>query len=100
AVVRAPTDGPQPVCLLPVVGPGRVLRAVVSLRNLIAVDADTIVEDMVRHSISTHALTDREQAAREFLSHRLIAMPVTDQEDRLVGILTMDDVLDIMDEED
>src|SRR5699024_10641796 len=79
-VVRARIDGPETVYLLPVVGPGRVLRGVVSLRNLIAVDPDTIVEDMVRDSISTHALTDREQAAREFLSHRLIAMPVTDQE--------------------
>ncbi|WP_025780600.1 magnesium transporter [Brevibacterium sp. VCM10] len=99
-VVRARIDGPETVYLLPVVGPGRVLRGVVSLRNLIAVDEDTIIEDMVRDSISTHALTDREEAAREFLSHRLIAMPVTDQEDRLVGILTMDDVLDIIDEED
>ena len=99
-VVRARIDGPETVYLLPVVGPGRVLRGVVSLRNLIAVDGDTIIEDMVRDSISTHALSDREEAAREFLSHRLIAMPVTDQEDRLVGILTMDDVLDIIDEED
>lgn len=99
-VVRARIDGPETIYLLPVVGPGRVLRGVVSLRNLLAADEDTIIEDMVRDSISTHALSDREEAAREFLSHRLIAMPVTDQEERLVGILTMDDVLDIVDEED
>jgi magnesium transporter len=99
-VVRSRIDGPETVYLLPVVGPGRVLRGVVSLRNLIAADGDTVIEDMVRDSLSTHAQTDREEAAREFLSHRLIAMPVTDQEDRLVGILTMDDVLDIIDEED
>jgi magnesium transporter len=99
-VVHARIDGPETVYLLPVVGPGRVLRGVVSLRNLLAADDDMVIGDMVRDSISTHALTDREQAAREFLSHRLIAMPVTDQEDRLVGILTMDDVLDIIDEED
>jgi magnesium transporter len=99
-VVRARIDGPETVYLLPVVGPGRVLRGVVSLRNLLAADEDTIIEDMVRDSLSTHALTDREVASREFLSHRLIAMPVTDEEERLVGILTMDDVLDIVDEED
>ncbi|GGC50927.1 magnesium transporter MgtE [Brevibacterium sediminis] len=99
-VVRARIDGPETVYLLPVVGPGRVLRGVVSLRNLLAADEDTIIEDIVRDSLSTHALTDREEASREFLSHRLIAMPVTDQEERLVGILTMDDVLDIVDEED
>lgn len=99
-VVRARIDGPETVYLLPVVGPGRVLRGVVSLRNLLAAEDDTIIEDMVRDSLSTHALTDREEASREFLSHRLIAMPVTDQEERLVGILTMDDVLDIVDEED
>lgn len=99
-VVRARIDGPETVYLLPVVGAGRVLLGVVSLRNLIAEDADTLIEDMVRESISTQALTDREVASREFLSHRLIAMPVVDKEERLVGILTMDDVLDIVDEED
>ncbi|GAA1869481.1 magnesium transporter [Brevibacterium marinum] len=99
-VVRARIDGPETVYLLPVVGPGRVLLGVVSLRNLIAADPDTPLSEMVRESITAHALTDREAASRDFLSHRLIAMPVVDQEERLVGILTMDDVLDIVDEED
>lgn len=99
-VVRARIDGPETVYLLPVVGPGRVLQGVVSLRNLIAADPETPMSDIVRESITAHALTDRETASREFLSHRLIAMPVVDQEERLVGILTMDDVLDIVDEED
>lgn len=99
-VVRARIDGPETVYLLPVVGPGRVLQGVVSLRNLIGADPETIISEIVRESITAHALTDRESASREFLSHRLIAMPVVDQEERLVGILTMDDVLDIVDEED
>ncbi|MGO2986091.1 MAG: magnesium transporter [Brevibacterium aurantiacum] len=99
-VVRARIDGPETVYLLPVVGPGRVLLGVISLRNLIAAEPSTPLSEMVRESITTHALTNRETASREFLSHRLIAMPVVDEEERLVGILTMDDVLDIVDEED
>jgi magnesium transporter len=50
--------------------------------------------------LTAYADTDREETAREFLSHRLIAMPVVDRENRLVGILTVDDALDIVDEED
>lgn len=99
-VVRARIDGPETVYLLPVVGSGRVLLGVVSLRNLIAAEPEAIIGEMVRESITTHAQTDREAASRTFLSHRLIAMPVVDEENRLVGILTMDDVLDIVDEED
>ena len=99
-VVRARIDGPETVYLLPVVGSGRVLLGVVSLRNLIAAEPEAIVGEMVRESITTQAQTDREEASRTFLSHRLIAMPVVDEENRLVGVLTMDDVLDIVDEED
>ena len=102
-IVRARIDGPETIYLLPVVGTGRVMSGVVSLRNLLAMEAsspDTLVGEIARDAISVHALTDREEASREFLSHRLIAMPVVDEEDRLVGILTMDDVLDIVDEED
>jgi magnesium transporter len=58
------------------------------------------VGELANPSISVHAHTAREAAARTFLSHRLIAMPVVDEEERLLGILTMDDVLDIVDEED
>ncbi|WP_029089283.1 magnesium transporter [Brevibacterium album] len=98
--VRAHIDEPETVYLLPVVGPGRVLEGVVSLRSLLAAAPDRPLAELTREATSTHALTDREVASRDFLSHRLIAMPVTDDEERLLGILTMDDVLDIIDEED
>lgn len=101
-LVVAHIVGPETVYLLPVVSSGRTLAGVVSLRNLIAEHArDPIqtVDNIARKSIAAHALTDREDAAREFLAHRLIAMPIVDEEERLVGILTMDDVLDITDEE-
>jgi magnesium transporter len=102
-VVRDSIDTPETVYLLPVVGTGRVLVGVVSLRNLIAeVEKDPNIQigEIKRESISVKAQSEREEAARRFLSHRLIAMPVVDEEDRLVGILTMDDALDIIDEED
>ena len=102
-IVRTRIDGPETIYLLPVVSRGRTLTGVVSLRNLLEAEATTpevSMRDLARDAISVHALTDREEAARTFLSHRLIAMPVVDEEDRLIGILTMDDVLDIVDEED
>ena len=102
-IVRTRIDGPETIYLLPVVSQGRQLMGVVSLRNLLEAEATTpevSMRDLARDAISVHALTDREEAARTFLSHRLIAMPVVDEEDRLIGILTMDDVLDIVDEED
>ena len=102
-VVRARIDGPETVYLLPVVGEGRRLTGVVSLRRLLAAEAadpQAPVGELANPAISVHAHTAREAAARTFLSHRLIAMPVVDEEERLLGILTMDDVLDIVDEED
>lgn len=101
-LVYAHIDSPETVYLLPAVGAGRTLTGVVSLRNLIAEQTrnpNQTIGNIARESVSVHALTDREEAAREFLAHRLIAMPIVDEEERLVGILTMDDVLDITDEE-
>lgn len=101
-VVYAHIDRPETVYLLPVVGSGRKLTGVVSLRNLLAEqarDPAKTVGKVAREPVAVHALTDRETAAREFLARRLIAMPIVDEEERLIGILTMDDVLDITDEE-
>ena len=83
-IVRTRIDGPETIYLLPVVSRGRTLTGVVSLRNLLEAEATTpevSMRDLARDAISVHALTDREEAARTFLSHRLIAMPVVDEED-------------------
>lgn len=99
-VVRERIYEPETVYLLPVLARGRTLAGVVSLRTLVGASPDTPVTELMREPSSVEAMTDREDAARSFLDQRLIAMPVVDAENRLLGILTMDDVLDIIDEED
>lgn len=99
-VVRARIDEPETVYLLPVLAPGRILVGVVSLRTLVGAAPDTPITQLMREPSAVEAMTNREDASRSFLDQRLIAMPVVDAENRLLGILTMDDVLDIVDEED
>ena len=54
---------------------------------------------MHRSVVSLHTLMDQEEVARMFKKYEFTAMPVVDNEDRLVGIITMDDVVDILEEE-
>ncbi|GMA30246.1 magnesium transporter [Litorihabitans aurantiacus] len=76
-------------------GDGR-LEGVVSFRDLVLADADTPVAELVEPDVITIApLTDQEEAARTVVAHRLLAMPVVDDDGRLLGILTSDDASDI-----
>lgn len=73
---------------------------VVSLRRLIAADPQTPVRDIMKEPVSARATAPREATARRFLSEELLAMPIVDEEDRLVGILTFDDAISIIERED
>jgi magnesium transporter len=78
----------------------RHLEGIVSLKYLVLADPGTRVSDIMRtnpRSIST--ATDQEEAARLLREHDLLAVPVVDGELRLVGIITWDDVADIVEEE-
>jgi magnesium transporter len=76
------------------------LIGVVNLRALILADLDqTIEEIMVRDVISIRVDTDQEEVAQLFSRYDLLALPVVDAENRLVGIITVDDVVDVMEEE-
>lgn len=71
-----------------------------SLRDLvIAQPEETIGEIMNPHVICVHTDTDQEEVARELQHYDFIALPVVDAEQRLVGIVTVDDVIDILEEE-
>jgi magnesium transporter len=100
ARIRAHIAEPETIYMLPVVDATRVLLSVVGLRSLLAADADTPVSDLAHPALSARAVDDREQTARRFRTEKLLAMPIVDKESRLVGILTIDDVMDILDEED
>jgi magnesium transporter len=76
------------------------LTGVVSLRELlIANDEDTIEYIMVKEVISVQAETDQEEVAKILEAYDLLALPVVDDHNRLMGIITFDDVIDVIREE-
>ncbi|NCB62623.1 MAG: magnesium transporter [Clostridia bacterium] len=78
----------------------RILEGVVTLRELLlASDDDTIAEIMESDVITARTTEDREEAVQQMMRYDFISMPVVDQEQRLVGIVTVDDVMDVMEEE-
>ena len=83
-----------------VIDEARKLIGTVSALDLLITDRsetiDKIIESNVPH-VKTNA--DQEEAARLFDYYDLIALPVTDMEDRLVGIITVDDIVDVIQEE-
>ncbi len=78
----------------------RHLIGTVSLRYLLLRKADEIIGDFMNDNIiSVNTMTDQEEVAQIFSKYDFTAMPVVDNENRLVGIITIDDVVDIMQEE-
>lgn len=79
---------------------GRKLFGIVSLRQLVVSDADTPVSALVETDfVSINVYDDQEEAYDKFKKYDLIAIPVVDNEERLVGIITVDDILDVGEEE-
>lgn len=78
----------------------RRLEGVISLRKLVISDESVVVGDIMdTNVISVNTHDDQEEVARVFKKYALIAMPVVDNENRLVGIITVDDVVDIIEQE-
>ena len=78
----------------------RKLVSVVSLRQLLFTFPDVLIKDIASpHVVKVRTETPQEEVARIMQRYDLIAMPVVDREDRLVGIITIDDVVDILEEE-
>ncbi|MBF7097742.1 magnesium transporter [Alkalibacter mobilis] len=78
----------------------RKLEGIISLKELILSSEDSKIEDIMNYDyISVTTSTNQEDVADKFLKYDLLAMPVVDSENRLVGIITVDDVMDVMEEE-
>ena len=83
-----------------VLDPGRKLVGTVALRYLLLSDPDAVIGEMMHENvIAINTLMDQEEAARQFKKYDFTAMPVVDNEKRLVGIITVDDIVDIIEEE-
>ena len=78
----------------------RKLEGVISLRDLVLAEPDTKLEDiMEKISITVSTDTDQEEVARLLQRLDWLAIPVVDKENRLVGIVTIDDAIDILEDE-
>ena len=84
-----------------VTGPDRTLEGVVSLRALVLEkNEDRPVRELMEPGvISVHTATDREETSQMFEKYGLLAIPVVDNEQRLVGIVTVDDAISILQDE-
>jgi magnesium transporter len=88
------------VFYLYVVDVRRHLVGVISLRRLLLVPPTTPLKRiMTTDIISVRSDTDQEEVARQVASYNLLAIPVVDEENKLVGIITVDDVIDVIKDE-
>src|SRR5690625_3454619 len=100
ARVRAQGHDAETIYALPVVGAGRKVVGVVSLRRLFLTSDDEIVREISSEPVMVRARDDQEDAARVVRDNGMIAVPVVDDEDRLLGILTVDDAMRILELEE
>ncbi len=78
----------------------RVLKGTVALRYLLIMPQDAMIGKIMNENvISVTTMTDQEEAAQLMQKYDFTVMPVVDKENRMVGIITIDDVVDIMQEE-
>lgn len=94
--VRGSLRRAETIYTVPVTDGSRRLVGVVGLRRLMSADPATSVAELMSEADSATATEPAEEAARRCAGLRLLALPVVDHEGRLVGILTVDDALDIL----
>jgi magnesium transporter len=100
AKIREIAPDRETIYYIYVVDAERHLRGVCSLRDIITALPRKALEEIMRERpITVNARDDREIVARTFEKYDLAALPVIDDEGRLVGIITVDDVLDVLEEE-
>ncbi len=98
--VRAASEDSESIYTCYVTDERRMLKGVVSLRELLAARDDRLVEELMSDDIiAAHTTEDQEEAVQRLMKYDFLSLPVVDQEGRLVGIVTVDDAMDVMEEE-
>lgn len=83
-----------------VIDKGRVLKGVVSIRDLILADHDDLIDSVMEENvIYAETFTDQETLTHIFQKYDVLTLPIVDKEQRLVGIVTVDDIIDTIVEE-
>lgn len=100
ARIRRIAKNVETINLLYVTNKERVLVGVLSIRELLLADPEEIVDDLMETNVVyVETFTDQEEIALKFKKYDFLSLPVVDKENRLVGIVTIDDVIDIITEE-
>ncbi|NLJ53573.1 MAG: magnesium transporter [Intrasporangiaceae bacterium] len=89
-------DAAETIYTLPVVDDERRVVGVVGLRDLLRADPNALIGDLSRPADLAYATESAEEAARRCADAGRLALPIVDSEDRLVGILTVDDALSVL----
>ncbi len=99
AVLRERADA-ESIFYVYVVDENGVLKGVLNLRRLLTSPPDTLVRDIMTHGvIFVFPEQDQEEVAHIFARYDLLALPVVDHDYRLIGVITVDDVMDVLQEE-
>ncbi len=93
--VKQRAEQAETIYLVPVLAPGRRLVGVVSLRLLVS-DPDRLVDDVMSDPVAVRAEQDQEEAARVVRDNGIVAVPVVDAENRLLGLYTVDDAMRVL----
>ena len=98
--IRQLANVTETIYYLYVTDAARRLTGTLSLRDLVTAQPEqTIGEIITREAVSVYTDTDQEEVARAIQRYDFLAVPVVDREQRLVGIVTVDDVIDILEQE-
>ena len=102
ALKRIRRTGPdkETINICYVIDDRRHLIGLLTIRTLLLAEEDDVIGDiMERHLIAVQTLDDQEAVARALGKYDFLALPVVDKEERLVGIVTVDDAIDVLQEE-
>ena len=98
--VRRQAKDKETVYTLFITDNAKKLEGILTLKELLVADGSTVLEEiMSKNLIKTSTDTDQEEVAKTLQELDLLAIPVVDKEERLVGIVTIDDAVDILEEE-
>lgn len=99
-ILRNAAPNAETIYYVFVIDEDRKLSGIVTLRDLIIADEDTLIESIMNDRVvSVQVSEDQEEVARMIKDYDFLALPVVDFQDHLLGIITVDDIIDVLDEE-
>ncbi len=100
ARIRRIGEDKETIYICFVTNASRKLEGVVTVKDLLLADPETEIEELMdRNVVFASTTEDQESVSEKFSDYDLMALPVVDKEGRLVGIVTVDDIIDVMEQE-